>query len=252
MLLQDHSIVITGAASGIGRATALAAAREGARIAVSDVDSAGLAATVEQAEALGAAVYSDTLDVSNAQHVEAYMGAVVERFGRIDGAFNNAGVGGDIARLHQLGEDLWDRVMDVNLKGVWLCMKYQVLHMRHNGDGASIVNMASAAGLVGFPNNSAYSAAKHGVVGLTKSAAGEYARDNIRINAVCPGYIDTPMVATLEKTRPGLVGATLQGVPMRRLGTVEEVAEAVIFLLSPRSSFMTGHAMSIDGGMVVL
>ncbi len=250
MLLKDKVVVVTGAGGGIGRATAIAAAQNGAYVAISDLDAGNLIVTAQRLAEMGVPVYSDVLDVSDAARVEAYMNAVASHFGRIDCAFNNAGVGGEISKLHQLSEPNWDKVIDVNLKGVWLCMKYEVPHMR--GEGGAIVNMASAAGLVGFPHNAAYSAAKHGVIGLTKSAAGEYARDRIRINAVCPGYVDTPMVKELEKARPGVVGSTLQGVPMKRLGEPSEVAEAVIFLLSEGASFITGHSLSIDGGMVVL
>jgi NAD(P)-dependent dehydrogenase (short-subunit alcohol dehydrogenase family) len=224
------------------------AAREGALLAISDIDAGGLVETVQQLAGMGVPVYSDVLDVTDAQQVERYMNAAASHFGRLDGAFNNAGVGGEIARLHNLSEASWDKVIDVNLKGVWLSMKYQLPLLREAGGGA-VVNMASVAGLIGFPHNAVYSAAKHGVVGLTKSAAGEYARDNVRVNAVCPGYIDTPMVAMLEKVRPGLVNATLQGTPLRRLGTPDEIAEVVVFLLSARASFITGHAFGIDGGL---
>jgi len=251
MLLKDKVVVVTGAAGGIGRATAIAAAEHGAHLAISDLDATGLLVTAQQLAELGVLVYSDVLDISDGSQVEAYMNGVAAHFGRIDCAFNNAGVGGELNKLHQVSEANWDKVLDVNLKGVWLCMKHEIPHMRREAGGA-IVNMASAAGLVGFPLNAAYSASKHGVIGLTKSAAGEYARDHIRVNAVCPGYVDTAMVTQLEATRPGLVGSTLQGVPMKRLGRASEVAEAVIFLLSDMASFVTGHSLSIDGGMVVL
>lgn len=251
MLLKNKVVVVTGAAGGIGLATALLAAEHGAHLAISDIDAAGLLNTIQQLAEMGVTPYSDVLDVSNTAQVERYMLGAAANFGRIDCAFNNAGVGGEINKLHQLSEESWDKVVDVNLKGVWLCMKYQIPHMRGESGGA-IVNMASSAGLVGFPLNAVYSATKHGVLGLTKSAAGEYARDRIRVNAVCPGYVDTPMVKQLEMVRPGMVNTTLQAVPMRRLGDAREVAEAVVFLLSDNASFITGHALSVDGGMVVL
>jgi NAD(P)-dependent dehydrogenase (short-subunit alcohol dehydrogenase family) len=251
MLLKNKVVVVTGAAGGIGLATALVAAENGAHLAISDLDASGLVNTAQQLAAMGVLVYSDVLDVSDARQVEAYMAGVAAHFGRIDCAFNNAGVGGEVNKLHQLSEESWNNVINVNLKGVWLCMKHEIPYMRGESGGA-IVNMASAAGLVGFPLNSAYSAAKHGVIGLTKSAAGEYARDHIRVNAVCPGYVDTPMVKQLDMVRPGMVGSTLQGIPMRRLGEAREVADAVIFLMSEHASFITGHSLSIDGGMVVL
>lgn len=251
MLLKNKVVVVTGAGGGIGRATALAAAEHGAYLAISDIDAAGLLTTFQHLTEMGAVPFSDVLDVSDEAQVELYMHKAAAHFGRIDCAFNNAGVGGEINKLHQWTEQNWDKVIDVNLKGVWLCMKHEIPHMRGEYGGA-IVNMSSAAGLVGFPLNAAYSAAKHGVIGLTKSAAGEYARDKIRVNAVCPGYVDTPMVKQLDMVRPGLVNSTLQAVPMRRLGDAREVAEAVIFLLSDNASFITGHSMSIDGGTVVL
>lgn len=247
-MLEHKAIVITGAASGIGRATALLAAKYGANLALCDLNSAGVEETAQMARELGATAISGGVDVSNAAQVEAFMSRANAEFGKIDGAFNNAGVGGTLARVHMLTEEMWDQCIAVNLKGVWLCMKYEVPHMR--GDGGAIVNMASVAGLLGFPMNSVYAAGKHGVVGLTKSAAGEYARNNIRVNAVCPGYTDTPMVSAIDDIRPGMVENTLQAVPMRRLGRPEEIAETVCFLLSDRAPFLTGQAIAIDGGLV--
>lgn len=250
-MLEHKTIVITGAASGLGKATALAAARYGARLAICDVNAAGVAETTQLASELGAAVIHDSVDVSNAEQVEAFMKRTAAEYGKIDGAFNNAGVGGALTRVHMLTEDLWDQCINVNLKGVWLCMKYEVPHMRGDGGGA-IVNMASVAGLIGFPMNAVYAASKHGVVGLTKSAAAEYARNNIRVNAVCPGYTDTPMVSMIDEVRPGMVEASLQNVPMKRLGTPEEIAETVCFLLSDRAPFLTGQAIAIDGGLLAV
>jgi NAD(P)-dependent dehydrogenase (short-subunit alcohol dehydrogenase family) len=245
MLLENKVIVITGAGSGIGKATAQAAAAEGALLALCDISES----VREVAAALGDQAMAEVVDIANAGQVEAFMQAVAARFGRIDGLFNNAGVGGTLTRLHRLEQADWDQCIAVNLTGVWLGMKYAIPHM---GSGSSIVNMASAAGIVGFPNNAVYSATKHGVIGLTKSAGAEYARAGIRVNAVCPGYVETPMVSSIDDVRPGLVEATLQGVPMRRLGRPSEVADVVTFLLSERSSFMTGASLSIDGGSVIV
>ncbi len=248
-MLQDKTIVITGAASGIGRATALLAAKYGAKLALCDLNEEGVAETAQMARELGATAASMSVDVAIAEQVEAFMKKASAEFGRIDGAFNNAGVGGTLTRAHMLTEEQWDQCININLKGVWLCIKYEIPHMRGDGGGA-IVNMASVAGLLGFPMNSVYAASKHGVIGLTKSAAAEYARNNIRVNAVCPGYTDTPMVSAIDDIRPGLVENTLQAVPMRRLGKPEEIAETVCFLLSDRAPFLTGQAIAIDGGLV--
>lgn len=250
-MLENKAIVITGAASGIGRATALAAARYGARLALCDMNEAGLAETAQIVRDLGAPAISDAVNVTSAAALETFMARAAAEYGKIDGALNSAGVGGALTRLHMLPEDLWDQCIAVNLKGVWLSMKYEIPHMRGDGGGA-IVNMASVAGLIGFPMNAVYAASKHGIVGLTKSAAAEYARNNIRVNALCPGYTDTPMVSAIEDIRPGMVEATLQAVPMRRLGKPEEVAETVCYLLSDRAPFLTGQSIAIDGGLTVV
>ncbi|GIK28060.1 MAG: SDR family oxidoreductase [Chloroflexi bacterium] len=248
-MLENKVILITGAAGGLGRATALAAARYGAKLALCDLHQAGVDETAEMARALGSEAISAPVDVSAAHEVEAFVKSAAGAFGMLDGAFNNAGVGGTLSRTHMLTEEQWDQTMAVNLKGVWLCMKYEYPYMRREGGGA-IVNMASVAGLIGFPMNAVYAASKHGVIGLTKSAAAEYARYNIRVNAVCPGYTDTQMVAAIEDIRPGMVDKTLESVPMRRLGKPEEVAETVCFLLSDRAPFLTGQAIAIDGGLI--
>lgn len=248
-MLENKVILITGAAGGLGRATALAAARYGAKLALCDLNRAGVDETAERVRALGSEAISAPVDVSAAAEVEAFVKSAADAFGMLDGAFNNAGVGGTLTRTHMLTEEQWDQTMAVNLKGVWLCMKYEYPYMRREGGGA-IVNMASVAGLIGFPMNSVYAASKHGVIGLTKSAAAEYARYNIRVNAVCPGYTDTQMVAAIEDIRPGMVDKTLESVPMRRLGKPEEVAETVCFLLSDRAPFLTGQAIAIDGGLI--
>jgi NAD(P)-dependent dehydrogenase (short-subunit alcohol dehydrogenase family) len=245
MLLRGKVFVVTGGASGIGRAAAIAIAEAGGKVALSDVNVEG---GEETARMIGKDAYFMRVDVTNSAEVEAFMESAVERFGGLDGAFNNAGVGGHLTKLHELDDATWDNVINVNLKAVWLCMKHQIPRLRE-GRG-SIVNMASAAGLVGMPNNAVYSASKHGVIGLTKSAAQEYARQGVRVNAVCPGFIETPMVSHIDEERPGMVGKLVNLNPMRRLGEPREVAAAVVWLLSDESSFVNGVAMSIDGGLV--
>jgi len=243
----ERVALVTGGGSGIGRATALALAAAGARVVVSDVNGEGVAETVRLVEATGGTAWGMVVDVTQGAAVEALVRGTVERYGRLDWAVNNAGVGGVMAPTDQQSEAAWDAIMAVNLKGVWLCMKYEIRAMLEQGGGA-IVNVASAAGLVGFRYAAPYAASKHGVVGLTRSAALEYARKGIRVNAVCPGFTETPMVAGLGET---MVEATVKAIPMRRLGTPEEIAQAIVWLCSEGASFVTGHALAVDGGTVV-
>ncbi len=247
MKLAGKVALVTGGASGIGRASALALAEAGAQVMVSDMNTAGGEETVKL---IGSGAAFCRADVASAGDAEALVGATMERFGRLDYAINNAGVGGDMLLTHQREEAIWDLIMNVNLKGVWLCMKYEIPALLAGG-GGSIVNIASAAGLIGFRYASAYAASKHGVVGLTRSAALEYARQGIRVNAVCPGFTDTPMVDDVKAASPQMAEATVRSIPMRRLGTPEEIAQAVLWLCSEDSSFVTGHALAIDGGTVV-
>lgn len=246
-MAEERVGLVTGGGSGIGRATALALAAAGARVVVSDVNGEGVAETVRLVEAVGGTAWGMVVDVTQGAAVEALVRGTVERYGRLDWAVNNAGVGGVMAPTDQQSEAAWDSIMDVNLKGVWLCMKYEIRAMLEQGGGA-IVNVASAAGLVGFRYAAPYAASKHGVVGLTRSAALEYARKGIRVNAVCPGFTETPMVAGLGET---MVEATVKAIPMRRLGTPEEIAQAIVWLCSEGASFVTGHALAVDGGTVV-
>jgi len=248
MDLQHKAILITGAGSGIGRATALLAAQHGAHLALSDLQADAATETAHQCRALGAEAFAMPCDVTQAESIQAFVDEAVARFGRIDGALNNAGVGGDLRPLEDLSEKAWDLVINVNLKGVWLCMKAEVAHI---GTGGAIVNVASVAGLVGFRNNAAYAASKHGVLGLTKSAALELTRKGIRVNALCPGFTDTPMVRSMNDVVPGMIERLIKAVPMRRLGQVEEIAQAAVFLLSDKSSFMTGHGLVLDGGLTL-
>lgn len=249
MQLAGKVAVVTGGGSGIGRAAALLLAEQGAKLVISDVNLPGGEETVQMIASAGGEACFMEADVTQASEVELLMQTAMDTYGGLHCAVNNAGIGGTMQRLDALEEAAWDQVMDVNLKGVWLCMKYAVPHMLASG-GGSIVNIASAAGLVGFRYNAVYAASKHGVVGLTKSGALEFARKGIRVNAVCPGFTATPMVSELESTNPRMMEATLKAVPMRRLGTPQEIAEAILWLCSAESSFVTGHALSVDGGTV--
>lgn len=247
--LEGKVALVTGAGSGIGRATALAFAREGARVVTADITLAGGQETVEMIRQQGGDAMFVPTNVTQAVEVEALVAAAVTAYGRLDCAHNNAGIEGTLATTADYNEDEWERVLSVNLKGVWLCMKYEIAQMLQQGGGA-IVNTASLAGLVGARRMPAYVASKHGVVGLTRTAALEYAKVGIRVNAVCPGVIHTPMVerAFLQR-RPGMQERLAASEPMGRLGTPQEVAEAVVWLASDAASFVTGHAMSVDGGL---
>jgi len=248
MKLAGKVALVTGGGSGIGRAAALALAAEGAKVVVSDVNVAGGDETVHMIGADSATFVR--CDVSQAAEVESLVTQTLHTYGRLDCAVNNAGVGGDMTPIDRQSDATWELVMNVNLKGVWLCMKHEIPAML-NGGGGSIVNVASVAGLVGFRYNAPYAASKHGVIGLTRSAALEYASKGIRVNAVCPGFTDTPMVDDLKQLNPQMAEATIKAIPMRRLGRPEEIAQAVLWLCCDDSSFVTGHALAIDGGTVV-
>ena len=247
--LDGKVALITGAGSGIGRASALTFAREGAKVAVADIVVEGGEETVRMVKEAGGEAFFIKVDVSNAAEVEAMVNTVVDTYGRIDCAYNNAGIEGRLASTDEYPEDVFDKVIDINLTGVWLCMKYELPHMLKQGGGA-IVNTASGAGLIGVAGMSAYVASKHGVVGLTKTAALEYAKSGIRVNSVCPGLIQTPMVERITADQPQLGEALVAAEPVGRTGKPEEIAESVVWLSSDAASFVTGHAMSVDGGFV--
>ena len=242
--------LVTGGGSGIGRDCALGFAREGARVVVADVDAAGGEETVRLAGAAGGEARFIRCDVSSGTEVEALIGGTVEAWGRLDCAVNNAGIAGAQAPVADYPDDAWRRVIDINLNGVWLCMKREIPPMLAGGGGA-IVNVASILGLVGFANASAYVAAKHGVVGLTKTAAIEYAARGLRVNAVCPGFIETPMIERgLADAPPRVLQAITRLHPVGRLGRPEEIAAMVVWLCSDAASFVNGAAMTVDGGYV--
>ena len=247
--VEGKVALVTGGSSGIGRATALVFAREGAKLVVADMDEDGGQQTVHGITEQGGEAVFVRADVTAPTEVEAMIGQAVATYGRLDCAYNNAGIEGFMSgRLHEYPEDVWDRLIDINLKGVWLCLKHEIPQMMEQGGGA-IVNTASAAGLVGSRRLSAYVASKHAVVGLTKAAALEYARDGIRVNAVCPGIIDTPMVGRLIGGRETEYEASIPArQPIGRLGTPEEIAESVTWLCSDAASLVTGLAMAVDGG----
>jgi NAD(P)-dependent dehydrogenase (short-subunit alcohol dehydrogenase family) len=248
-LLAGKAALVTGGAKGIGRATALAFAREGARVLLCDLDAdAGRAVAREIGEAGGDARFRRA-DVTREEDVAAVVAACVEAFGRLDCAVNNAGITGTGGPLASLSLDDFRRVIDVNLTSVFLCMKHELPVMQGQGSGA-IVNLASGAGLIAVPFLAPYCASKHGVLGLTKTAAAENAKTGVRVNAICPGSTDTPMLRGAMAASPDLEKLILASSPSGRLGRAEEVAEAAVWLCSDRASFVSGESMLVDGGAV--
>lgn len=239
--------LVTGGGSGIGRAAARLFAREGSKVVVTDVSSPGGTETVRMIEEAGGRAVFVLTDVSEAWQVEALVEKVLKTFGRIDCAFNNAGIEQSLAPLADCPEDEWDRVIRTNLKGVWLSMKYEISRMIVQGGGA-IVNTSSVAGLVGGPLNGAYVASKHAILGLTRAAALEYARAGIRINAVCPGMTRTPMIGMITGGDADVESMIVGLHPIGRAALPEEIAAAAVWLCSDEASFITGHALAVDGG----
>jgi NAD(P)-dependent dehydrogenase (short-subunit alcohol dehydrogenase family) len=257
-MLDGKSALVTGGGGGIGRATALAMAREGARIAVADFMADAAAETVAMVNKAGGQAITLTGDVTRQRDVKAMLDDTIVAYGRLDCAFNNAGIApyqvdASGKKTAEWSEDSFDRMIAVNLKGVWLCMRAEIHQMLAQGaagqKGGAIVNTGSIAGLIGLVTSSAYVAAKHGVLGLTKTAALEYADDNIRVNAVCPGFIKTQMTADAMRRRGDKIMAQ---IPVGRMGNPEEIAEMVVWLCSERASYVTGAAYNVDGGWMAV
>ena len=244
---KGRVVLVTGGASGIGKASALAFAKRGAKVVVADVAAKEGEETIRMInDSHGEAIFVK-MDVSKSAEIEKLINKTVESWGRLDYAHNNAGIMGIMATTADCTEENWDRTISINLKGVWLCMKYEIQQMLKQGNGV-IVNTSSSTGLVGFKSFPAYSASKFGVIGLTKTAALEYGNKNIRINALCPGAVNTGMINHLINVNPKIQRFLTQS-PIGRMGQPEEIGEVVAWLCSDESSFVTGHAMVVDGGM---
>jgi len=248
-IFNNKVAIVTGGSFGIGRAAAIAFASLGARVVVADSIQDEEQTTLKQIKEAGGQAIFKKCDVSKSAEVKAMVDKTVATYGRLDFAFNNAGIEGALATTQECTEDNWDKTIGVNLKGIWLCMKYEIPYMLQQGKGA-IVNCASVAGLIGFPGLPAYVVSKHGVVGLTKTAALENAKQGIRINAVCPGVIHTAMIDRITGMNKEVEKQYVTMEPVGRMGKPEEVAEAVIWLCSDAASFVTGHSMPVDGGWI--
>ena len=250
MLLKDKIGLVTGGGDGIGRATCLAFARHGAQVAVSDINEEAGYETVELIKSSGGEAIFIQADVSSEEQVDALISQITAHYGGLHLASNNAAIGGGYNALTEIDEATWERVQSVNQKGPWLCLKYEIPAMLASG-GGTIVNISSMAGYKGIAYQAAYCASKGGVIGLTKAAASEYAKRGIRINAICPGAIRTAGLQSFLDATPGLEKSLVSEHAMGRLGEIEEIAEAAVFLCSQQSSFMTGHIMPIEGGALV-
>lgn len=247
---QDKVALITGAASGMGFATAQAFCEAGASVVMADARQEPLSKAADTLRESGFNVLEIVCDVTDEAQVRQMVEQAVATFGRLDAAYNNAGIQSPVAETADADGDEFDRVMDINLRGIWNCMKYELQHMRAQGSGA-IVNCSSLGGLVGIAGRGVYHASKHGVLGLTKSASLEYAARGIRINAICPGIISTPMVDAMLEKEPDAMDQLMKLQPIGRLGEAREIATAVLWLCSPDSAFVIGHALAIDGGYTV-
>jgi len=244
---QDKVFMVTGGASGIGKTTAIMFAREGAKVVVADISIKGGQDTVREIRQMGGMATYIQADVSKAREVENLINQIVESYGRLDFAFNNAGIDHKITSMHEVTEDMWDKVISVNLKGVWLCMKYELAQMLKQGYGV-IVNTSSVGGLVGAPGLTAYTASKGGINQLTKTAAIEYAKSGIRVNALCPALTLTPLTESLLKNSPETAKRVLEQSPIGRIAKPEEMANAVLWLCSDAASYVNGICLPVDGG----
>jgi Dehydrogenases with different specificities (related to short-chain alcohol dehydrogenases) len=248
---MNRAALVTGAASGIGRATALAFAKEGSKVIAADLETAGCDEVVALIKSQGGEATALKCDVTKAKEVEEMISKIIKIYGNLHFAINNAGIEGVHAGTVDHTEEIWDRVMAVNLKSVWLCMKYELPEMQKQKSGV-IVNVSSAAGIIGSAGTVAYTASKHGVIGLTKASALEFAKQNIRINAICPGFVRTSMLEKIIQTYPGVEEQLIAREPMGRLAQPDEVAQAIIGLCSDASSFVTGISLQVDGGLTLL
>jgi len=251
MSLENKIILVTGGASGIGRATVNRLALDGAHVIVADIQAELAAEVVTEVKSAGGSAEVSEFDVAEHGAAATAVKEIVTTHGRLDGAFNNAGITGPTVKLLDIDPMEWARVLAVNLTGVFNCVQAEIAQMTRQESGGSIVNTASICGLVALPHATAYNSAKHGVVGLTKSAALEYGPKSIRVNAVCPGFIDTPMLAQGAGASEEVLNEVISTLPIRRIASPEEVADAVAWLLSPQSSYVTGVAMPVDGGWTV-
>ena len=249
--LQGKVALVTGGSFGIGRATILEYARNNAKVAIADINEEGAEAVADEVRAMGGEALVVKADVSKSAEVQAMVAAVVAHYGRLDIAFNNAGIDLDHGYLADADEDMFDKLMAVNVKGVWLCLKYEIEQMMKQGGGV-IVNTASIAGVVSSPKMGIYGATKHAVVGLTKTAAVEYGRKGIRVNSVCPGVINTDMTTRAVEKDPKLAQVAMRAHPIGRLGEAQDIANGVMYLSSEKSSFLLGHQLMIEGGFIAL
>jgi NAD(P)-dependent dehydrogenase (short-subunit alcohol dehydrogenase family) len=247
---KNQVALVTGAASGMGLAASKAFAASGASVVMVDINEEAVTNAATELNSAGYSALGIRCNVANIDEVKAMVEQAVATFGRIDVAFNNAGVQSPVAETAIADPEDYDFVMDINLRGIWNCMKYELIQMKKQGSGA-IVNNSSLGGLVGIAERGIYHASKHGVVGLTKSAGLEYAPQNIRVNAICPGIIETPMVSGMLESQPEAMAELMKDVPIKRLGRAEEIADAVLWLCSPASTFVIGHALPVDGGYTV-
>lgn len=249
-MLEGKIVLITGGSTGIGRATSGILAREGATVVIADIqDDAGEKTAADIRTTGGRAEYHH-VDVSDYSQVSALLGDIARRHGGLDGAFNNAGIEGPTAKILDVSLDDWQRVIRVNLTGVFICMKCEIEQMVKQDRGGSIVSTASVAGLIGIPGAVSYNSSKHGVVGLTKTVALEYAARNIRVNAVCPGFIETPMLNRVTDASVKIREQLIRAVPMRRVAQPSEIGDTIAWLMSDKSSYVTGVALPVDGGWV--
>jgi len=249
-MLKGKTILITGGSTGIGRATALTLAAEQAFVVLADLNDADGEKTLELIKQQGGKGSYHHLDVSEYEQVKDLVNMTTKEHGKLDGAFNNAGIEGPTAKISNLTLDHWDEVIRVNLTGVFICIKCEIEQMEKQNSGGSIASTASVAGLVGIPGAPAYNASKHGVIGLTKTIALEYASRNIRVNAVCPGFIETPMLDRVTDASVKIREQLIKNVPMRRVANPSEIGDTVAWLMSDKSSYMTGVALPVDGGWV--